>query len=136
MQHHHRIRGGEDRQGVAGRRRVRDVAANRAAILDLNAADFARGRHQHRQLDADERGSDHVRERRERANRQRLAPRLDRPQRVEAPQIQEALVLQRPEVEGDIEIGTARERRQRTLVAEHVEGVAQRAGLKERARGD
>jgi len=50
LQHNHRVGRGENGKGIARGRRVGDVSAERSTILDLHAADFLRGRHQHRQL--------------------------------------------------------------------------------------
>ena len=133
-QHDDGVGGEQHRQRVAGRRRVRDVAADRAAILNLHAADLARRGGQHRQP-----ARESARERDElgvgrRARRCAASvPRaLDAAQRVELPQIEKACRAQRAEVERDIQVGAPGHRDERPLVAQHL----QRVGRASAARAD
>ena len=113
-------------EGVAGGRRVHHVAANRAAILDLHAAHLARRGRKHRQPPSHERRPDQIGIRRQRADREHAAANLDRPQPIEPPQVEKPRRLQRPEVERHVQVGAAGQRRQRALVAQHRESLADR----------
>ena len=121
---------------IAGRRRIRDVAADRAAILDLHAAHLACGRDEHRQPAADERRPDDVGVGGERADRQHVSADANRPQLGERPQVHEPRGRQRAEVQRDVQVGTAGHRHQRPLVAEHAQRVGERLRLEQRAVGD
>ena len=133
LQHDHRVGGSEHRQAVARRRGIRDVAAERAAILDLHAADLTRGGREHRQARAHERRSDEIGVRRERADEEDVAARLDGPQRVEPPQVHEPRILQRAEVEGHVDPRSPPSARLGPSVAQHLQRVGQRPWFEQRA---
>ena len=86
-----RVRGEQDRQRVAGRRGVGDVPAERAAVLDLRGAD-RRGRLDEGRnvLAADGRAPD-VGVGRQRTERRALAVDGDPAERIDRPQVDEAL---------------------------------------------
>jgi hypothetical protein len=131
LQHDARVGGGKHRQRVAGGRRVGDVPAERAAILNLHAADFPRRGSEHRQSPAHQRRSDDGGVGRQRANRQHVTADLDRAQGVEPPEIEKAGVGERPEIQRDVQVGAPRHRRQRTLVAQQRQRLAKRARAQE-----
>ena len=85
-----RIRGEQDRQRVAGRRGVRDVAAERAPVLDLGRTD-RRGRlDQRRDVLAAQRGAADVGVRRQGARDEGIAVDGDAAQRIDRPQVDDA----------------------------------------------
>ena len=131
LQPHEGAGGGEHRQRVAGGRRVGHVAADGAAILNLHAADFARGRSQHRQAATHQRRPDQIAVRRQRPDGEGIAAAFDLPQGIQPPQVEEPRALQRTEIEGDVEIGAPRHRHERLLLAQHVQCVAQRLWLEQ-----
>ncbi len=90
-QHERRVRREQDRQGVAGRRGVHDVAADRPAVLDLCGAD-RRGRlDQHGEMLAAQRRSPDVRVGRQGAHHDLVALDGDAAQGVQAPQVDDPL---------------------------------------------
>jgi len=107
------------------RRTIRHVAAQGAAVLDLHTANLARGCDEHRQAFLHERRSPDVGEGRERADRQDVAAHLNPTQRVEGPEVQKSRVLERPEIQRHVQIGAARHRHERALVAQQAKRVGQ-----------
>ena len=126
----------QDGQRVAGRRGVGDVAAQRAAVLDLRAADPPRGLGQDRQPAAHERRRDQLRVRGQGADHERLAAQTDPAEGSQALQIEEPRLAHGPEVQADVEIGAPGERHERALVAQHPQRGVERPGLEKREAGE
>ena len=95
-EHERRVGGEQDRQRVAGRRRVDDVAAERPAVLDLGRTD-RRGRlDQHGEMLATQRRPADLGVGRQRAEADRVAVERDAAQRIEPPQVEDARRAARP----------------------------------------
>ena len=128
---------GEHRQRIARRRGIGDVAADRAAVLNLHAADFARGGRQHRQAPAGRAaiGSDRCASRARRSTAGRRAPRSSASaasrhrfrNRVSfnVPKFSDTYRSVHPAI-GD----------ERPLVAQHLQRVGERLRLEQRAMRD
>src|SRR5439155_19035540 len=72
-----------------------------------------------------------IREGGERADCQQVPASLNLPQHVEPPEIQEPALAERPEIEGDVEVGTSGHRREWSFVAQHLQRVAERSGFEQ-----
>ncbi len=83
--HDGRISGCKYRQRISRGRRVGDVTTQCAAILDLPAANLARGRDEHRQSFADQRRGDDLRIGRQRADSQRFLTSADATEFLQRP---------------------------------------------------
>ena len=88
---------------------------------------------EHRQPAPDERRPDDVGIGGERADRQHVAARLESAAARRAATVQEPRVLQRAEIERDVQVGAAGHRHERPLVAQHPQRVAERARLEQLA---
>ena len=110
----HRVRREEDRKRVARRRGVRDVAAERPAVLDLRRTDRRRRLDEGRQVLAAQRRAPDLRVRRPGAEDEAVALERDPPERVDSGQVQHPL-RDRPELAGDRDhdVGAARDRARR-----------------------
>ena len=109
--YHDGVVGEQHRQRIAGGRRVREVAAECAAVLDLGGADRARGGGEGREVLLNvERGND-ARVRLGGGNLEHVTGTPDSLQFIERPEVEQSLGLrtQRMRVQHHHEIRTARE---------------------------
>ena len=113
-------------------RGVGDVAAEGAAVLDLRAADDARGLDEHRKAAAHERRGDELGVGGESAQDEGLAAQANPSERAQALEVEEALLRDGAEVEAHVEVGAARQRHERPLVAQHPKRLVEGREAEER----
>ena len=122
---------------VRGRRAVRDVAAERAAVLRRDAAGLGRRPRQQRKLRTEDRVREHLRVGRERAERHRAAGHLDAAELRQSPQADVPAAGQRPGFEQHHQIGASGKRPAARVLREHLEdGRADFPAPGDRTRAD
>ena len=123
----------QHRQRVAGRGRVDDVAADRAAVLDLRRADRCRGLDQRRQMLLAQVGAPNVRVGGQRSEHQVAVVDGDAAQLVQPPQVEDALGW-RSQLAGDLDhqVGAAGDRPPAVARRQQAIGLGQAGGRLER----
>jgi hypothetical protein len=126
LQNDNRVSRGKDRQRITRRRAIRNVAADRAARLDLHATHEPRRLDEHREPLMHDRRANEVRIRSQCTKHERITVRTDRPQLAQIPDVHVALRRRLPELELNIHIRTACKRHE-VIGPLQLEGFFQRA---------
>src|SRR5262249_3572861 len=129
----YRIDSSEHGQCVTCRRAVCDVPTDRSTMLNLTPADLTRGRNQHGQRSRDERRPNQLGIGRQRTDSQTATATVNPAKLPQSPQVHEPRLLQRAEIERDIDVGTPGNGHHRFLVSTDRERVAEGLRIEELA---